>query len=86
MTTETTATPRDIRALPLGSSGLGAGQTTPVRAAFEGLVYFVGLTFAWSWGCWLLAPLVRGQAGGVASGLLVLGSFGPTLADRKSVV
>lgn len=42
-------------------------------------IFFV-LTFAWSWSCWLLAPVVRAESG-VASGVLFfLGGFGPSLA------
>ncbi|MCY7358333.1 MAG: hypothetical protein LH609_12915 [Rudanella sp.] len=44
------------------------------------LVLFVTLAFAWSWGCWLLLPVVRGQSSLLAAVLMVAGSFGPGIA------
>lgn len=59
-------------------------EATTGRAIFKRLAWFVVLAFGWSWGCWLLAPVARGQswggAAGLASGLMFLGGFGTSLA------
>lgn len=44
------------------------------------LSVFFALTFAWSWACWLLSPLVKAHSSGVATTLFFLGGFGPSLA------
>ena len=41
--------------------------------------YFV-LTFAWSWTCWLLSPVVKTQSPSLAAMLMFAGSFGPSMA------
>lgn len=41
---------------------------------------FFVLTFAWSWSCWLLAPLVKTYSSFTSSALFFLGGFGPTVA------
>lgn len=41
---------------------------------------FFALTFAWSWACWLLAPIVKTDSSYVSSALFFLGGFGPGLA------
>ncbi len=56
------------------------GPKTPTGGAVNRLAWFVALAFALSWGCWLLAPVVRGASAGLASGLMMFGGFGPTLA------
>lgn len=44
------------------------------------LVIFFVLTFAWSWICWLLMPIVRTDLSYLYSALFFLGGFGPGLA------
>lgn len=44
------------------------------------LSIFCVLTFAWSWSCWLLAPLVKPQSSFISNALFFLGGFGPSLA------
>jgi uncharacterized protein len=44
------------------------------------LCTFFVLTFAWSWSCWLLAPLVKTHPSFASSALFFLGGFGPTVA------
>ncbi len=64
----------------------GHFRQTAVQRAFVKTVVgnrlgpFVALAFAWSWGCWLLSPVVRGQSSLLATGLMWLGGFGPSLA------
>ena len=41
---------------------------------------FFTLTFAWSWACWLLAPVVEADLSFASSALFFLGGFGPSLA------
>jgi len=41
---------------------------------------FFALTFAWSWACWALSPVVRPQLPWLATLLMFVGSFGPSLA------
>jgi hypothetical protein len=41
---------------------------------------FVLIAFAWSWSCWLSAPLVKAQSPLVAGVLSALGGFGPAVA------
>jgi uncharacterized protein len=43
------------------------------------LIFFV-LTFAWSWTCWLLTPIVKADSASAASTLFFLGGFGPSIA------
>ena len=38
------------------------------------------LTFAWSWACWALAPVVKPQLPWLATLLMFAGSFGPSIA------
>jgi len=51
----------------------GNGRTTHCMA-------FVLIAFAWSWSCWLSAPLVKAQSPLVAGVLSALGGFGPAVA------
>lgn len=44
------------------------------------LFIFFALTFAWSWTCWLLAPVIKADASFAPSALFFLGGFGPSLA------
>jgi uncharacterized protein len=44
------------------------------------LLIFFGLTFAWSWACWLLTPIVKTESSYLSSTLFFLGGFGPGLA------
>jgi hypothetical protein len=44
------------------------------------LLIFFALTFAWSWTCWLLVPMVNADSNCAASTLFFLGGFGPSLA------
>lgn len=44
------------------------------------LLIFFGLTFAWSWTCWLLTPIVKADSSYASSALFFLGGFGPSLA------
>jgi hypothetical protein len=44
------------------------------------LVIFFVLTFAWSWICWLLMPIVKTDLSYLYSALFFLGGFGPGLA------
>ena len=44
------------------------------------LSVFFALTFAWSWTCWLLTPIVMADSSYASSALFFLGGFGPSLA------
>jgi uncharacterized protein len=44
------------------------------------LLCFFALTFAWSWACWALSPVVRPELSWLATLLMFAGSFGPSLA------
>ncbi len=44
------------------------------------LLIFFALTFAWSWTCWLLVPVVKSDSGDAANLLFFLGGFGPSIA------
>ena len=44
------------------------------------LLGFFALTFAWSWACWALSPVVRPELSWLATLLMFAGSFGPSLA------
>lgn len=44
------------------------------------LLGFFALTFAWSWACWALSPVVRPGLPWLATSLMFAGSFGPSLA------
>ena len=46
----------------------------------EPLLGFFALTFAWSWACWALSPVVRPGLPWLATSLMFAGSFGPSLA------
>jgi uncharacterized protein len=49
------------------------------------LLTFFALTFAWSWPCWLLAPVVKDDSSFASSALFFLGGFGPSLAAATLV-
>ncbi len=44
------------------------------------LLVFFELTFAWSWGCWLLSSIVKPQFPSLAGALFLAGGFGPSIA------
>ena len=44
------------------------------------LLVFSALAFAWSWSCWLLAPLFKADAPAAATVMSLAGGFGPSLA------
>jgi uncharacterized protein len=44
------------------------------------LAIFFALTFAWSWSCWLLAPVVRADSSFAATTLFFFGGCGPSIA------
>lgn len=41
---------------------------------------FFGVTFAWSWTCWLVSVAIKPQSPPLATTLMFVGSFGPSLA------
>ena len=41
---------------------------------------FFALTFAWSWTCWLVSVAIKPQSPPIATTLMFVGSFGPSLA------
>jgi uncharacterized protein len=41
---------------------------------------YFALTFAWSWACWALSPVVKAQSPWFATLLMFAGSFGPSMA------
>ena len=41
---------------------------------------FFAATFAWSWTCWRVAVAIKPQSPSLATALMLLGSFGPSLA------
>ena len=50
------------------------------------LLSYFGLTFAWSWVCWALSSVIRPQLPWLATLLMFVGSFGPSLAAIVVVV
>ena len=44
------------------------------------LLSFFALSFAWSWACWLLAPVLSADSPVAATTLSLAGGFGPSLA------
>lgn len=67
-----------------GSAGTGIPQGHPAAAGNGGRwmpwMAFLGIAFAWSWSCWLLASVVQTRSAVSASVLSVLGGFGPGIA------
>lgn len=55
-------------------------MTLRARLQRAPLLGFFALTFAWSWVCWALSPVIRPQLPWLATLLMFAGSFGPTLA------
>ena len=55
-------------------------QRNEVRRSSKQLMIFFVMTFAWSWTCWLLAPVVQADSSFAAGALFFLGVFGPSLA------
>ena len=55
---------------------MGNQMTNPAKS----ISIFFLLTFAWSWSCWLLAPVVQAESNYASSALFFLGGFGPSLA------
>ena len=53
-----------------------AGETSSAAR----LLTFFALAFAWSWTCWLLAPVLQADFPVVATALSLAGGFGPSLA------
>ena len=44
------------------------------------LLIFFAMAFAWSWACWLLAPIVKTDSTYASNALFFLGGFGPIVA------
>jgi membrane protease YdiL (CAAX protease family) len=55
-------------------------MTLRARLQRAPLLGFFALTFAWSWACWALSPVVRPELPWLATSLMFAGSFGPSLA------
>lgn len=55
-------------------------QRNEVTHSPKQLLAFFVMTFAWSWTCWLLAPVVQADSSFAASALFFLGGFGPSSA------
>ena len=55
-------------------------MTPRARLQRSPLLGFLALTFAWSWACWALSPAIRPQLPWLATLLMFVGSFGPSLA------
>ena len=55
---------------------MGNLMTNPAKS----ISIFFLLTFAWSWSCWFLAPVVQAESKYASSALFFLGGFGPSLA------
>lgn len=51
-----------------------------MTSSLKRLVIFFALTFAGSWTCWLLVPMVKDASNYASSALFILGGFGPSLA------
>ncbi len=62
----------------LTRSGCAAHDEEARSAA--SLLSFFALAFAWSWACWLLAPVVEAQSPVASTTLSLVGGFGPSLA------
>jgi membrane protease YdiL (CAAX protease family) len=62
--------------LPL-SAGASAHAVAPTRGRFA---IFVAASFAISWACWLLAPVIKPESATAAAVLSALGGFGPGIA------
>lgn len=45
---------------------------------------FFALAFAWSWTCWLLAPVLKADFPIAATTMSLTGGFGPSLAGQWS--
>ena len=56
-----------------------AARDEEARSAAS-LLSFFALAFAWSWACWLLAPVVEAQSPVASTTLSLVGGFGPSLA------
>ena len=56
-----------------------AARDEEARSAAS-LLSFFALAFAWSWACWLLAPVVKAQSPVASTTLSLVGGFGPSLA------
>lgn len=57
-----------------------AGGKIGITVVGKRLGLFITLAFAWSWGCWLLASVLKGQSSLLVTVLMWLGGFGPSLA------
>ncbi len=57
-----------------------ATRRNDVRRSSKQLMIFFVMTFAWSWTCWLLTPVVQADSSFAASALFFLEVFGPSLA------
>ena len=50
-----------------------------MKHSLSRLLSFVALAFAWSWTCWLLAPVVKADSIYAANTLFFLGGFGRSI-------
>lgn len=62
-----------------------AARPHDARTSPAAVAAFFALTFAWSWGFWLLAPLLKARAPAAATALVLVGGFGPSLAAAAVV-
>ncbi len=49
-------------------------------ASITSILTFFALAFMWSWAFWLLSPLLKAESAIAATGLFIVGGFGPSLA------
>ena len=55
-------------------------QRSDMKHSAKQLSVFFAMTFAWSWACWLLAPVVKADSSFASSALFFMGGFGPSVA------
>ena len=72
-------TPRMPSSPAVLTSSQGAVHGDETRST-AGLLAFFVLAFAWSWACWLLAPVLKVGSPVAATTLSLAGGFGPSLA------
>ncbi len=58
----------------------GAGGHRYAAGSAASILTFFALAFAWSWSCWLLAPMLKAEHPLAATALSLTGGFGPSLA------
>jgi hypothetical protein len=82
----TTHRARGDRTMPaLPRATLHAHPAPDGNGRWPHFMAFVAIAFAWSWSCWLLAPLIEGQSKMAATVLSTLGGFGPGIAALSVV-